>query len=165
MSMPISMHQASVPVFIRALKNLSAILEKGAAHPDAGSFVEARLATDMLTLAGQIQRASDSAKGCAARLAATEAPSFPDVEKTFPELQERIRKTIDYLNSVPAAQIDGSEERPISLKAGANEYQFTGMSYLLGFAIPNFFFHVTTAYAILRNRGVQIGKMDYLGRR
>lgn len=118
----------------------------------------------MLTLAGQIQRASDAAKGCAARLSGTDAPSFPDVEKTFPELQERIRKTLDFLKSVPASSIDGSEERAISLKAGKNEYNFTGTQYLQGFAIPNFFFHVSVAYAILRHKGVQIGKMDFWAR-
>jgi hypothetical protein len=162
--MPLSMSQASIPLLVRALRNLSEILKKGEAHADSASFVEARLAPDMLTLAGQIQRASDAAKGCAARLSATPAPSFPDVEKTFPELQERIQKTIDYLKSVPASAIDGSEEREIAFKAGPNEYKFTGVQYLQGFAIPNFFFHVTMAYAILRHKGVQIGKMDFLGR-
>lgn len=163
--MPLSMSQSSIPLFVRALRNLSEILAKGEEHPGSASFVEARLAPDMLTLAGQIQRASDAAKGCAARLSATQAPSFPDTERTFPELQERIQKTIDYLKSVPASQIDGSEERAISFKAGPNEYNFTGMQYLQGFAIPNFFFHVTTAYAILRHKGVSLGKMDFLGRR
>ena len=162
--MPLSMSEASIPLFVRALRNLSEILKKGEAHADSASFVETRLAPDMLTLAGQVQRASDAAKGCAARLSATPAPSFPDVEKTFPELQERIQKTIDYLKSVPASAIDGSEECEISFKAGPNEYKFTGVQYLQGFAIPNFFFHVTTAYAILRHKGVQIGKMDFLGR-
>ena len=162
--MPLSMSQASIPLFVRALRNLSEILKKGEAHADAGSFVEARLAPDMLTLAGQIQRASDAAKGCAARLSATPAPSFQDVEKTFPELQERIQKTIDFLKSVPSSAIDGSENREIKFKAGPNEYNFTGTQYLQGFAIPNFFFHVTTAYAILRHKGVSLGKMDFLGR-
>lgn len=162
--MPLSMSQSSIPLFIRALRNLSEILKKSEAHPEAASFVEARLAPDMLTLAGQVQRASDAAKACVARLSATQAPSFPDTEKTFPELEERIRKTIDYLKSVPAAQVDGSEEREIAFKAGPNEYKFTGVQYLQGFAIPNFFFHVTVAYAILRHKGVALGKMDFLGR-
>ena len=162
--MPLSMSQASVPLFLRALRNLSEILKKGEAHPDAASFAEARLAPDMLTLVGQVQRASDAAKGCAARLSATPAPSFADVEKTMPELQERIQKTIDYLKSVPTSAIDGSEEREINFKTGPNEYKFTGVQYLQGFAIPNFFFHVTTAYAILRHKGVALGKMDFLGR-
>ena len=161
--MPLSMSQASIPLFIRALHNLSEILKKAEGHSDAGSFVEARLAPDMLTLAGQIQRASDAAKGCAARLSGTEAPSFPDNEKSFAELQERIKKTVDYLKSIPSSSIDGSEERAIAFKAGKNEYNFTGLQYLQGFAIPNFFFHVTVAYAILRHKGVQLGKMDFLG--
>ncbi len=162
--MPLSMSQASIPLFLRALRNLAAIFEKAAAHPDAASFAEARLAPDMLTLAGQVQRASDAAKGCAARLSGTQAPSFADEEKTLAELQERIRKTIDYLKSVPASSIDGSEERAITLKAGKSELNFTGVQYLQGFAIPNFFFHVTVAYAILRHKGLEIGKMDFLGR-
>jgi hypothetical protein len=160
--MPLSMSQASVPLFIRALRNLSEILKKGEAQGDV--LVEARLAPDMLTLAGQIQRASDAAKACVARLSGAEAPSFPDNEKTFPQLQERIRKTIDYIKSVPPASIDGSEEKTIAFKAGKNEYSFTGVQYLQGFALPNFFFHVTVAYAILRHKGVEIGKMDFLGR-
>lgn len=162
--MPLSMSQASVPLFLRALRNLSAILEKGAAHPDAASLVEARLYPDMLTLAGQVQRASDAAKACIARLSGAEPPSFPDTEKSFPELHERIRKTIDYIKGVSSASIDGSEEREIRFKAGKSEFNFTGQQYLQGFAIPNFFFHVTVAYAILRHKGIEIGKMDFLGR-
>ena len=160
--MPLSMSQSSIPLFVRALRNLSEYLKKGEAQGDA--LAEARLAPDMLTLAGQVQRASDAAKGCAARLSGTPAPNFPDEEKTLAQLQERIKKTIDYLKSVPSASIDGSEEKPISLKAGPTELNFTGVQYLQGFAIPNFFFHVTVAYAILRHKGVQIGKMDFLGR-
>jgi len=160
--MPLSMSQSSIPLFVRALRNLSEYLKKGEAQGDA--LAEARLAPDMLTLAGQVQRASDAAKGCAARLSGTPAPSFPDEEKTLAQLQERIKKTIDYLKSVPSVSIDGSEEKPISLKAGPTELNFTGVQYLQGFAIPNFFFHVTVAYAILRHKGVQIGKMDFLGR-
>ncbi len=162
--MSISMYQASVPVFLRALNNLSVIFEKAAAHPDAASFAEARLAPDMLTLIGQIQRASDSAKGAAARLSGADAPSFADEEKTLADAQARIKKTIDYIKSVPASAIDGSEEKQITLSAGKTERHFSGKDYLLGFAIPNFFFHVAVAYAILRHKGVEIGKMDYLGR-
>lgn len=162
--MSISMYRASVPVFLRALNNLATIFEKAAKHPDAASFAAARLAPDMLTLIGQIQRATDSAKGAAARLSGADAPSFADEEKTLADAQARIKKTIDYLKSVPASAIDGSEEKPITLKAGNNEHKFIGKDYLLGFAIPNFFFHIAMAYAILRNRGVEIGKMDYIGR-
>ncbi|MBS4082372.1 MAG: DUF1993 domain-containing protein [Rhizobiales bacterium] len=161
--MPLSMSQSSLPLFTRALRNLSEILKKGEAHSDSASLTEARLYPDMLTLVGQVQRASDSAKACAARLSGNEPPSFPDTEKTFADLQERIRKTIGYLNSVPASAIDGSEDRAIVFKAGKNEYNFTGVQYLQGFAIPNFFFHVTAAYAILRHKGVPLGKLDFLG--
>lgn len=161
--MSISMYRASIPVFIRALNNLSAILKKGEAHAGSASFIEARLAPDMLTLAGQVQRASDAAKAGAARLGGIDNPSFPDTEKTFAELQTRIKKTIDFLQSVSPAQIDGSEQKKIEFKAGQRELKFTGVDYLFGFALPNFYFHVTTAYAILRHSGVPIGKMDYLG--
>jgi uncharacterized protein len=161
--MSISMYRASIPVFIRALGNLSAILKKGEAHEGSASFIDARLAPDMLTLAGQVQRASDAAKAGVARLGGIDNPSFPDTEKTFAELQPRIKKTIDFLQSVKPEQIDGSEQRTIEFKAGQRELKFTGMDYLLGFALPNFYFHVTAAYAILRHKGVQIGKMDYLG--
>jgi hypothetical protein len=161
--MPISMYRASIPVFIRALNNLSAILKKGEAHEGSASFVEARLAPDMLTLAGQVQRTSDTAKATVARLAGIDSPSFPDTEKTSTELQARIKKTIDFLQGVKPAQIDGSEQKKIEFKAGQRELKFTGEDYLLGFALPNFYFHVTAAYAILRHKGVPLGKMDYLG--
>ncbi len=160
--MPLSMYEASVPVFVRAFGNLSAILRKGAEH-GGDALVEARLAPDMYTLAGQVQRASDTAKGCAARLGGIENPSFSDNEKIFADLQERIDKTVSFLRGVKAGQIDGSEQKPIELKAGANTLRFVGKNYLLTFALPNFFFHVTTAYDILRHKGVAVGKPDYLG--
>jgi hypothetical protein len=162
-AMPLSMYRASIPVLVRGLTNLSAVLRKGAAHPRSAALIEARLAPDMLTLAGQIQRASDTSKGCAARLAGIESPRFPDEEKTFADLQERIAKTVAFLESVKPEQIDGSETRSIEFKAGPTTLNFTGESYLLTFVLPNFFFHVTTAYAILRHKGVTLGKMDYLG--
>ena len=161
--MPLSMYQASIPVLMRGLKNLSAVLRKGEAHPGGAALVEARLAPDMYTLVGQIQRASDTSKGCAARLAGIAPPSFPDEEKTFADLQARIDKTIAFLQSVKPAQIDGSENKPIEFKAGPTTLKFTGESYLLGFVLPNFFFHATTAYDILRHKGVALGKLDYLG--
>ena len=161
--MTLSMYQASIPLLLRGLDNLSAVLKKGEAHPDAAALVEARLAPDMFTLAGQIQRASDTAKGCAARLAGIDNPGFPDTETTFAQLHERIAKTKAFLNGVKAAQVDGSEGKPISFKAGPNVLSFTGASYLLTFVVPNFFFHVTTAYDILRHKGVAVCKMDYLG--
>jgi hypothetical protein len=161
--MSISMYRASIPVFIRALGNLSAILKKGEAHEGSASFIDARLAPDMLTLAGQVQRASDAVKAGAARLGGIDNPSFPDTEKTFAELQARITKTIDFLQGVKPEQIDGGEQRTIQLKAGQRELKFTGMDYLFGFVLPNLYFHVATAYDILRHKGVPIGKMDYLG--
>jgi hypothetical protein len=162
------MYQASVPVFIRMLSNLSAILDKAVAQAEAKKLdlsvlTQSRLAPDMLPFTFQIQTATDSVKGCAARLAGIEIPSFPDTEKTFPELKARIAKTIDFLKSVKPEQIDGSEERSVTLKLRSGEVHFTGQSYLLGFVLPNFFFHVTTAYALLRHNGIDIGKQDYIG--
>src|SRR5262245_31733414 len=167
--MTLSMHQASVPVFLRGLENLSAILAKGAAHAEAKKidpsvFINARLAPDMLPLSRQVQIASDSAKGCIARLAGVEVPSYPDTETTIPELHARIEKTVGVVNGFTAGKIDGSEERTSLLKTRTDELKFRGQDYLLTLAIPNFFFHVTTAYDILRHNGVELGKFDYLGR-
>lgn len=167
--MPLSVHQVSIPVLIRAFDNLAAILVKAEAHAaekkiDLSVFVNARLAPDMNTLAQQIQRASDTAKGCAARLAGIENPSFSDTETTFPDLQARISKTVDFLRTVTEAQLAGAEDRTITLNLGSRAVDFTGAAYLLGFALPNFFFHITTAYDILRHNGVAIGKLDYLGK-
>ncbi|WNG41409.1 DUF1993 domain-containing protein [Archangium minus] len=167
--MSLSMYQASVPVFIRMLGNLSAILGKAVTYAETKKFdpsvlVNARLAPDMLPLSAQVQIACDSAKGCAARLAGIEIPSHPDTETTLAELQARITKTIDFLKSVSAAQIDGSEERTVTLKMRSQEMQFQGQPYLLNVVLPNFYFHITTAYAILRHNGLDIGKSDFLGR-
>ena len=166
--MSLSIHDASVPVLTRGLTILSALLDKGEAHArETGvmpsSYVEARLAPDMLTLAGQVQRASDTAKFAAARLTGTEAPPFSDDEATFDQLRERCARTIAYLNSVPRAAFEGSETRDVSFGGGANRATLPGDRYLLQFALPNFFFHVTTAYDILRNKGVPLGKRDFLG--
>ncbi len=166
--MSLSMYQASVPVFLRYLSNLSAILDKAAKFAEARKIdpsilVNARLAPDMFPLSRQIQIATDAAKGCSARLAGVEVPSFADTESTFPELQERIAKTVAFLKSLNAAQIDGSEQKQIHLKAGTRELDFKGQDYLLFFALPNLFFHITTAYDILRHNGLEIGKIDYLG--
>ncbi len=168
--MSLSMYQASIPTLVHMLGNLSAILTKAAKYAETKKFdpsvlINARLAPDMLPLSSQIQTASDVAKGCAARLAGIEAPSFPDTETTFPELQTRIAKTIEYLNSVSPAQIDGSEERTVILKMRTQDMQFQGQVYLLSFVLPNFYFHITTAYAILRHNGLDIGKGDFLGNR
>jgi len=166
--MPISMSQASVPRFAQMLRNLSAILAKAQAHCEARKIdplvlTSARLYPDMFPLARQVQIACDSAKGAAARLAGVEAPKQEDTEKTFEELQARIGRTLDFIASVKPAQIDGSEEREVVLKLRGRDVPFKGVQYLLGFAWPNFYFHVTTAYAILRHNGVELGKADFLG--
>jgi hypothetical protein len=162
------MYQASVPVFLRGLDVLDTLLEKAAACEvekgmEPGALIGARLAPDMLPLCGQIQRASDASKLATARLAGIVAPPFEDVETTYAQLHERIGKTRDFLQSVDRAAIDGAEQRDVVVKAGPHELKFRGDEYLLTFAIPNFFFHVTTAYDVLRHAGVPIGKLDYLG--
>jgi len=166
--MSLSMYDASVPVFQRALGNLDTLLRKGEEHAataglDLGELAAARLAPDMFPLTGQIQSACDSAKFAAARLTGTAGPSFPDTETSFEELHQRIAATLDYLASVNPADFEGSETREIVQKSRRGERHFVGSSYLLTFALPNFFFHVTTAYDILRHKGVPVGKMDYLG--
>ena len=166
--MPLSMYQASIPVFVRMLGNLDAILDKAAASAEARKFkpdvlVSARLAPDMIPLSGQIQIATDSVKGCAARLGGVEVPSFPDTETTIEELKARIAKTVAFIQTVKPEQIDGTEDKSVVLKAGPRELTFTGQAYLLNFVLPNVYFHITTAYAILRHNGVDVGKMDFLG--
>ncbi|MDM0072900.1 DUF1993 domain-containing protein [Variovorax sp. J2P1-59] len=167
--MALSFYDISVPVFIRGLGQLSHVLDKGLAHAqsagiDPVEFVNARLAPDMFTLAGQVQSASDASKLGTARIAGIAAPSFPDTETTYAELQDRVAKTIDYLNSVDRALIDGAEGREVTMKVRGAELKFTAQRYLLQFALPNFFFHVTTAYDVLRHSGVPLSKLDYLGR-
>jgi len=162
------MYQASIPVFIRGLNNLSVILDKALAYAenkkiDPSVLLNARLAPDMFALTRQVQIATDGAKGCAARLAGIEIPSFEDNESTFTEVQARIAKTIAFLQTVDASQIDGSEARAVTLKVRGKEATFQGQPYLLSFVLPNFYFHLTTAYNILRHNGLEIGKMDYLG--
>jgi hypothetical protein len=166
--MTLSMYQASVPVFIRGLTNLATILQKAAAHAqtkkiDPAALVNARLYPDMFPLPRQVQIATDHARGAAARLAGMERPSYPDTETTFEQLQARIARTIAYLETFKAAQIDGSEDRAITVPIRGNDVPFKGQPYLLGFALPNFYFHTVTAYAILRHAGVEIGKADYIG--
>ncbi len=166
--MSLTMYQASIPVFVRMLDNLSGILDKAAAHAEAKKidpaiFINARLAPDMFPLSRQVQIATDMVKGCAARLAGIEVPSYEDNETTFSELQARIAKTKAFIESVSASQVDGSEERKITLKFGSKELSFLGQAYLLDFVLPNFHFHLTTTYAILRHNGVEIGKKDYTG--
>jgi len=166
--MAITMYQASVPVFIKLLGNLKAILEKTAAHAAAKKieesvFVNARLYPDMLPLSAQVQIASDSARGACARLSGAEPPAIEDKEKTLAELIARIDATIAYLRAFKAEQLDGSETRQITRKLRGSPMTFTGLDYLLTFAMPNFYFHVTTTYAILRHNGLEIGKGDFLG--
>jgi len=166
--MSLTLYQASIPVFVRMLDNLSTILDKAAAHAEAKKidpavFINARLAPDMFPLSRQVQIATDMVKGCAARLAGIEVPRYEDNETTFAELQARIDKTKAFLQSVNASQIDGSEERPITLKFGSRELSFLGQAYLLDFVLPNFHFHLSMTYAILRHNGVEIGKKDYIG--
>ncbi len=166
--MSLSMHSSSIPYFVRSLNNLSTILKMGAAHAkeheiDPSIFVTARLFPDMFPLSRQVQIACDVVKGAAARISGVEAPSFEDNESSFEELQERISKTIEFLNSVPADKINGTEEKDIKLQAGSFEVDFTGASYLSMWALPNLYFHVTTTYNILRHNGVVLGKLDYVG--
>ena len=166
--MTISMHQASAPRFANTLRNLSAILDKAQAHCEAkkiepAALTQARLFPDMFPLARQVQIACDTAKGAVARLAGVEVPKHEDTEQSFAELKARIAKTIDFVQSVGAAKIDGSEGREVVLKMRSGEVKFTGLQYLMGHAWPNFYFHVTTAYNILRHNGVDIGKRDYIG--
>jgi len=166
--MTISMYQASAPRFANILKNLSAILDKAQAYVDAKKIdpvvlTSFRLYPDMLPMSRQVQIATDTAKAAMARLAGVEIPKYEDTEQTFAELKARIAKTIDFINTFKPTQIDGTEDKPIVLKLGASEVKFTGMQYLLGHAHPNFYFHVTTAYDILRHNGVEIGKRDYIG--
>jgi len=168
--MTISMYQASVPVMSSMLGNLKQILAKAEAHAtarkiDPAVFTNARLCADMLPLTKQIQIATDFAKGIAGRLAGVELPSYEDKETTFAELYARIDKTLAYINGIPASQIDGSEERDVSIPLRTETMQFKGQAYLLNFGLPNFYFHVVTAYAILRHLGVEIGKLDYMGAR
>jgi uncharacterized protein len=166
--MTLSMYQASVPAFLRILSNLSAILDKAASHAtqhkiQPSVLLNTRLFPDMYPLVEQVQLASDFAKGAGARLAGIELPKFPDTEASFDELKARIAKTVDFLKTLKPVQIDGSEGRDITIPAGGNPHTFKGQSYLVHYALPSFYFHVTTAYAILRHCGVEIGKRDFLG--
>ena len=166
--MSLSMYQASVPTFVQILTALSAVLDKGQAHATARKFdpailLAARLAPNMFPLSRQVQIACDFAKGASARLAGAEVPSWPDQEKTFAELQERIKKTVDFVRSFKASQIDGSEEREVSVSIAGQSVTFKGQPYLIQFVLPNFYFHTSVAYAILRHNGVELGKRDFVG--
>ncbi|HLG89208.1 MAG TPA: DUF1993 domain-containing protein [Alphaproteobacteria bacterium] len=162
------MYQASIPVFRQKLDCLATLLKKAEAHAaekkiDPSVLLQARLFPDMFPLVKQVQIAADTAKGGAANLAGIEAPRFEDVEVTFPELSDRIQRTQRYLDQFRPEQIDGAEDKDINLVLGGHQVGFKGRQYLLGFVTPNFYFHLTTAYAILRHSGVEVGKRDFLG--
>lgn len=166
--MAYSIYDASIPVFQRSLKNLADILTKMETHAqehkiDIKVLLDARLYPDMMAFTRQIQIACDHAKGAAARLAGVELPSFPDTEATVAELQARIQKTLDFIGSLSANQFEGAEDREIKLVFPWATYDFIGRNYLAFWALPNFFFHATTAYDILRHSGVKLGKADFLG--
>ena len=166
--MTLSMYQASVPVFIQGLTGLGGVIDKAAAHAaerkiDPAALLQARLYPDMFPFARQVQIATDFAKGGAARLAGIEFPAYEDSETSFEELKARVDKTIAFLRTLDAAQIDGSEERDISLVRRGETSIVKGQAYLLEQAMPNFYFHITTAYAIQRHNGVEVGKRVFLG--
>jgi len=162
--MSFTIYEASAPVFIAALTNMQAWLDKALAEgKDEAVLMAARLAPDMLPLPAQFQIASDTAKGAIARLAGVDAPSMADTEANFAELKARCQRTIDFIQSVERAAFEDAEDRQVVLKfPNGSGYQFTGRGYLTGFVLPNFFFHVTTAYAVLRANGVSVAKPDFL---
>lgn len=165
--MSLSLYDASIPGYTRMLRNLSAIFAKAEAHAaangaDLQTYVDARLAPDMASLVGQVQLATDAAKGGAARLAGVTPPSFPDTETSWAELKERIEKTIAFVETITREQVDGGEDRTVELPLPGRTLTFTARDFLFQFSLPNFHFHVVTAYALLRAQGVPLGKVDYL---
>ena len=166
--MPLSIYQVSVPIFVQLLTSLSAVLDKGVAHAEAHKIepsvlLTMRLYPDMYSLTRQVQQATSHPVRISAALTGTTPLELPNTETTFPELQARIAKTIVFIETIKPEQVDGCEEKNIHLKLGTREVDWKGMQYLLGFALPNFYFHVATAYDILRHNGVEIGKRDYIG--
>lgn len=166
--MSFSMYDLSIPVMLRGFDVLSGYLEKASEHSfdsgtDTSTLVNARLAPDMLTLAGQVQRASDNAKGAVGRLAGIDVPSFPDTETTFDELRLRVSRTVEFLKTIKREQLDGTEERVLDLRFRSVNGKLRGDMYLIQVLIPNFFFHISTVHAILRSKGLPVGKKDYLG--
>ena len=166
--MAISMYRASVPVFVQMLNALAGVLKKADAHAqakkiDPAALLTARLYPDMFALIKQVQIACDFAKGCSARLAGAEIPKYDDTEASFADLDARIAKTVAFLGTLSAAKIDGSEDKPIALTIGKQALNFDGLTYLLNFTLPNFYFHLSTAYDILRHNGVELGKRDFMG--
>lgn len=168
--MQMSMYQASLPVFIHMLGSLQNILDKGAAHADAKGIdpavlINSRLYPDMLPLSRQVQIATDVVKGFPARVTGQEPPKFEDTESTFEELKARIEKTLAFLETFTSDDIDGTENAEVTLHLRSGDIKLKGLEYLNGFVMPNFYFHVTTAYALLRHNGVELGKMDFIGAR
>ena len=166
--MSISMYQVSIPRFIHMLKNLDVILEKAHAYAesrkiDPATLPAARLFPDMMPLASQVRIACDAANGVAMRLAGVTAPTFEDNERTIPDLRARVEQSIAFLSTITAAQVDGTEDKDVMVRTGGQDVPYKGMQYLLARAIPNFYFHVATAYDILRHNGLEVGKRDYLG--
>ncbi|UGX87450.1 DUF1993 domain-containing protein [Phyllobacterium meliloti] len=166
--MSLSMYQISVPVFIRGFSILSALIAKAEAYAaekkiDPNVLVNARLAPDMLPFSGQVQRASDTSKATIGRLTDVKTPSFPDTETSFADLKTRIANTVAFLEGLDVSALDTSDQREVTLSFGENKAHLDGHGYMLKFALPNFFFHITTAHDILRHNGVPIGKLDYLG--
>lgn len=167
--MSLSLYDVSIPVTVRALRNLSHVLARGEAHAEARKFdpavlLGARLYPDMLPLSRQVQIATDVARGCGARLAGREPPVYEDTETSFAELQVRITRTLDYLQGLSASDFDGAEARTVTIKLRGEPVQFPALTYLHYFVLPNLFFHAATAYDLLRHNGVELGKADFLGR-
>ena len=166
--MTISMSKVSAPVFVQFLTALSAVLDKAAAHAEAKKIdpavlLDTRLTPDMFPLVRQVRAATDHAVNCCGRIAGVELPTFTNTEATIPELKDRIAKAVAFIRSIPASKLDGQEDKEIVIKMGANERKFTGQTLLLNSALPNFYFHATTAYDILRECGVEVGTRDFMG--
>jgi hypothetical protein len=166
--MSISLYDVSIPIFTLSLNNLSAILDKAESHGEAKKvdpkvIPQSRLIVDMLPLSAQIQIACDTAKGAAARLAGVEVPRYEDTEATLAELKARVAKTLDFIKTIKPEQLQGAETREVILQLPQTTLKFSGLNYLTNFALPNFFFHVTMAYALLRKNGIDLGKRDFLG--
>ena len=166
--MAVSMYDISVAAFSRTLQGLSGILDKAIAHAEAKKFdgkvlVESRLFPDMFPLSRQVQIACDFAKGCSARLAGIEVPKYEDNEATLEELKARVKKTLDFIGTIKPQQLQGAEERTITHEMRVQTLKMPGLQYLTGFALPNFYFHATTAYALLRHNGLELGKRDFIG--
>jgi hypothetical protein len=168
--MSLSMYQACVPVFTQMLNGLASVLDKASAHVaekklEESAFIQARLYPDMFTMGRQVKQATDFARNAPGRLAGVASPAFPDADSTFAELKDRVTRSVEFVKGFTPAQLDGTEEKEISWTAGTRQMSFKGQEYLLHFCLPHFFFHCTTAYAILRHNGVEVGKRDYMGNR